>query len=63
MERPQRGSGPEAPRPPSTSGRPIVGPLPDGKPAAGASDAQSQRERVALSLILCPAREQEEEAA
>jgi hypothetical protein len=56
MERPQRDPGPEAPRPRSTSGRPIVGPLPDDKPAAAASEAQSQRERVALSLILCPTR-------
>jgi hypothetical protein len=63
MERPHRDSAPEAPRPPSTSGRPIVGPRPDGKLAAAAGEAQSQRERVALSLILCPAREQEEEAA
>src|SRR5215208_2714534 len=59
MERPHRDARPEAPRPPSTSGRPIVGPLPDGKLAAAASEAQSQRERVALSLILCPAREEQ----
>ena len=62
MERPHRDSGPEAPRAPSTSGPPIVGPRPDGKLAAAASEAQSQRERVALSLILCPAREEEQAA-
>jgi hypothetical protein len=61
MERPHRDSGPEAPRPPSTSGRPIVGRRRDGKLAA-ASEAESQRERVALSLILCPAREEEQAA-
>ena len=62
MERPHRDSGPEAPRPPSTSGPPIVGPRPDGKLAAAASEAQSQRARVALSLILCPAGEEEQAA-
>jgi hypothetical protein len=62
MERLRRDSGPEAPRPPSTSGRPTVGALPDGKLAAAASEARSQRERVALSLILCPAREKEQAA-
>lgn len=62
MERPYRDSGPEAPRALSTSGRTIVGPRPDGKLAAAASEAQSQRERVALSLILCPAREEEQAA-
>jgi hypothetical protein len=62
MERPHRDSGPEAPRPPSTSGPPIVGPRPDGKLAAAASEAQSQRERVALSLILCPAGDEEQAA-
>jgi hypothetical protein len=39
-----------------------VGALPDGKLAAAASEARSQRERVALSLILCPAREKEQAA-
>jgi hypothetical protein len=34
--------------------------LPDGKLAAPSSGAQSQRERVALSLILCPTREDEQ---
>lgn len=58
MERLRRDSGPEAPR----SVRQIVGPLPDGKLAAAASGARSQRERVALSLILCPAREKEQAA-
>jgi hypothetical protein len=62
MERPQRDSGPEAPRPPFTSGRPIVGLVPDGKLAAAAGEAQSQRERVALSLILCPTPEKEQAA-
>jgi hypothetical protein len=61
-ERPHRDSGPEAPRPASTSGRPIGGPLPDGKPAVAASEVQSQRERVALSLILCPTREEDQAA-
>jgi hypothetical protein len=60
-ERPHRDSGPEAPRPP-TSARPIVGPVPDGKLAAAAGEAQSQRERVALSLILCPTPEKEQAA-
>jgi hypothetical protein len=62
MERPHGDSGSEAPRPPSTSGRPVVGPLPDGKLAAAASEAQSQRERVALSLILCPTPEEQQAA-
>jgi hypothetical protein len=62
MERRHRDSRPEAPGPPSTSGRPIVGPRHDGKLAAAASGAQSQRERVALSLILCPGREEEQAA-
>src|SRR5215213_5643294 len=57
MERPHRDSGPEAPRPAPTSGWPIMGPWPDGKLAAAASKARWQRERVALSLIVCPARE------
>jgi hypothetical protein len=61
-ERPHRDSGPEAPSPASTSGRPIVGRPPTGKPSATASEAQSQRERVALSLILCPTREEEQAA-
>jgi hypothetical protein len=62
MERPHRDSGPGAQHPPSTSGRPIVGPLPEGKLPKAASEAQSQRERVALSLILCPTREEEKAA-
>jgi hypothetical protein len=62
MARPHRYSGPESPRPPSTSGTPIVGPPPDGKPVAAASEAQSQRERVALSLILCPTPEEQQAA-
>ena len=62
MERPHRDSRPEAPRAPSTSGRPIVRAQPGRKLAAAASEAQSQRERVALSLILCPTREEEQAA-
>ncbi len=62
MERPHRDSRPEVPRPPSPSGGPNVGPLPDGKLPAAVSEAQSQRERVALSLILCPTREEEQAA-
>jgi hypothetical protein len=62
MERPHGDSRPEAPRPPSTGGRPIMGRLPRGKLAAAASEAQSQRERVELSLIFCPDREEEQAA-
>ena len=60
MEDRSEDSGPEAPRPPFTSSRPIVGPVTDGKLAAAAAEAQSQRERVALSLMLCPTPEEEQ---
>jgi hypothetical protein len=62
VERPQPDSGPEAPRRRFRSGRPIVGPVPDGKLAAAAGEAESQRDRVALSLILCPTPEEEQAA-
>jgi hypothetical protein len=54
MERPHRDSGPGGQHPPSTEGRPIVSPVPGSRLAAAAREAQSQRERVALSVILCP---------
>jgi len=40
----------------------MVAPPPHGKLAAAAGEAQSQRERVALSLMLCPTREEEQAA-
>jgi hypothetical protein len=61
MERANRDSGREAPGP-QTSDRPIAGrPRPE-KPSAAASEARSQRERVVLSLLLCPAREEDQAA-
>jgi hypothetical protein len=62
MERPQRDSRPEGRRPPYEVGRAILGPVPGSRLAEAAGEAESQRERVALSLILCPTPEEDQAA-